>query len=87
MTVSVLIEMILRMIGYLLEVLQEKKRQLGCWVKIQSHVKYKMNILIYQAVLQNKKNEKAKEIKGDWTLRVGREDGTGRDPEVGFHFL
>ena len=46
-----------------------------------------MNKLIYQAVLQNKKNEKAKEIKGDWTLRVGREDGTGRDPEVGFHFL
>ena len=46
-----------------------------------------MNKLIYQAVLQNKKNEKAKEIKGDWTLRVGTEDGTGSDPEVGFHLL
>ena len=33
------------------------------------------------------KETKAKEIKGDWTLRVGREDGTGRDPEVGFHLL
>ena len=33
------------------------------------------------------KETKANEIKGDWTLRVGREDGTGRDPEVGFHLL
>ena len=36
---------------------------------------------------KQKETKKAKEIKGDWTLRVGREDGSGRYPEVGFHLL